>query len=228
MWARLASPIVVSTLAASSAFAQVPKTAAERTAELKERLGTVPATTESVDSSEVPDEAKPSQEIWSYFSAGLLLNLWGRPAIDAAEIREGRVRVVKSSQFSAGVGLQAYYPLRLWTTLRSPDNLRLGSPDKQWFRYSEVGVGPFVGVSLATNDVIDTVAVGLAVSVRRKDGGVRFGLGVAFDPDAQHLASDYRQDSLVPANTSDIQYVREMAVGGQFMISFTPGFSEGD
>jgi hypothetical protein len=30
----------------------------------------------------------------------------------------------------------------------------------------------------------------------------------------------------VPVNTTDVQYIHEMAIGGQFMLSFTPGFSE--
>lgn len=206
-----------------------PPSGVSRTpAELKLRLQEVPAANESVNGDEVPAETKPSQELWSYFSAGLLLNLWGQPAIDAAEIRGGRVRALKTSQFSAGVGLQAYYPLHLWTLLRSSDDKKIGDLTKSWFRYSEVGIGPYVGVSFATRDVIDTVAVGLALSMRRKEGGIRFGFGLAFDPDAQHLASDFAEGVRVPVNTTDVQYIHEMAIGGQFMLSFTPGFSEND
>jgi hypothetical protein len=205
-----------------------PAVVGKTPAQLKLRLQDVPAANESVNGDEVPDESKPSQELWSYFSAGLLLNLWGRPAIDSAEIRGGRVRVLKTSQFGAGVGLQAYYPLCLWTALRSSDDKKIGDPTKAWFRYSELGIGPYVGVSLATSDIIDTVAVGLALSMRRKEGGIRFGFGLAFDPDARHLASDFKEGARVPVNTTDVQYIHEMAVGGQFMLSFTPGFSENE
>lgn len=185
-----------------------------------------PISVDSVEQGDVPKAQQVSPEFWSYFSAGLLMNYWGKPPIESAEIRDGRVRVVKSSQFSAGLALQAAYFFNFKDTYRSTDFLPVGDPGKRWFKHSELGIGPYIGVSLASKDIIDTISIGVALSARRKEGGVRFGFGISFDPDAQHLAADFHENAAAPLNATDVRYVTERAIGGQFMISFTPGFSE--
>lgn len=167
--------------------------------------------------SEVIANKLDTESLWSHFSAGILVNVFFGSPIGEAEVRDGVVRVKKERTVTAGIGVQAYFPFWLARYARTNDG------GKTWTKYSEHGFGPYVGVSFGSDDVIDTVALGLAYSGRREDGGIKIGVGVVVDPNAKFLASDYKEDEPAPAQSEDINFKEKMAFGLQLMVSFTPG-----
>jgi hypothetical protein len=183
-----------------------------------------PSPSESVNEQKVPISARPGSDLWSYFSAGILINAFPAHLVESAEIRSGIVRIQEEQRIGVGLGLQAFYPLYDLTYLRSPDLLPLEDKSKIWRKYSQYGVGPYIGVSLTSTDIIDTVALGVAFSVQRREGGVRLGLGCVVDPNAKYLSPEFRAGDSAPTGAEGISYVTKAAVGLQVMMTFTPGF----
>jgi hypothetical protein len=167
---------------------------------------------------EINKKVDSKESVWSYFSAGFLVNYFPKDLIAEAQIREGTVRARKRINAVVGVGLQAFYPIGRWEFFRSDDS------GATWAKYSDHGIGPYVGASLSSEEVIDSFAIGVAYSHRREDAGVRIGVGCALDPDAQYLAKDYALDAVAPAGSEGVEYEQKPAFGLQVMITFTPGW----
>jgi len=186
--------------------------------------------TKDVEADGVPEKARPASDFWSYFSAGLLVNWFPKDIIEAAEIRNGVVRVTERKNVFAGVGLQAFYPLPwwTWTYLRAPDLLPITNENKKWVKSSEVAVGPYVGASVSSETVIENVAVGLAFSATTKSAGIRIGAGFVVDPSVQYLSPEFKDGQPPPMDSTGVSYVKEVAYGGQLMLSFTPGFGSAE
>lgn len=167
------------------------------------------------------DEEFSGESIWQYFSAGILVNKYfgdeGDQPIAEAVVRSGKVRVTKKRDVVLGLGLQAHYAFALSTIVRQEAE---GDPWKKW---SEHGLGPYVGVMLDSDDVIDALAVGLAYSHRRQSEGVRIGVGLVMDPDAKHLDGVKEGDALAEGEV-EVPTQERLAWGIQVMVAFTPGF----
>jgi hypothetical protein len=190
-----------------------------------------PVATSSIPADEVKESRLDSKTIWSYFSAGLLLSYFRRDEIEAAEVRDGVVRVLKRRNFAAGVGLQAYYPFPFATFTYA----RRSNENAKWTKYSETSFGPYVGAALSSDSIIDMISLGVAYSSQRKEGGIRIGVGAVANPRAQHLAPDFQENMAAPMTTNadgtkvvatDIKYVQENAFGFQVMLTFTPGLGD--
>jgi hypothetical protein len=163
-------------------------------------------------------QKKPGDELWRYFSAGFLVNSYSDQIVHKAEIRNGVVRVTDSQKVQVGIGLQAYYPLFLWPRLISYDNR------VTWVKGSELSFGPYVGVAIGSDNIIDSFAIGLAYSQRRTFGGFRIGVGYAVDPKVQRLADDFKDGQAAPDGATQASLKDESTGALQIMVSFTPGW----
>lgn len=161
---------------------------------------------------------KESDDLWRYFSAGFLVNYFSDDVVNEAEIRDGIVRVTDSQSTQIGIGLQAYFPFYLVPYVVSSDG------GETWIKGSEVSVGPYAGVMVAGSDVIDNFAIGIAYSHRRTFGGIRIGVGYAFDPKVKRLSDEFLDGNAAPANATQVKYKEESAGAVQVMISFTSGW----
>lgn len=194
-------------------------------------------TAKSVSDQQQQEAGVDTNSIWSYFSAGFLFDgfIGKERNIESAEVRNGVTRVLSRQTFMAGVGVQAMYPFNVATYVRVSDD---GAPAK---KYSQHGVGPYIGASLSSDTITDTIGVGVAYSYLRKDGGVRIGIGPVIKLKAQRLAPDFPEDQAAPTATSsmtgsdgmtvsgsapvtEVKYVQQPALGLQLMVTFTPGF----
>ncbi len=190
-----------------------------------------------VDVSKLSDKAQKQladDSFWKFFSAGVVVNAYlHEPPVTDAAIRGGKVRIKKQENVSAQLALQASYPIGEWTTVRSTDGRPLNDRRKEWFKYSEKGIGPYVSLSLASDSsIIDSVGVGLMYSYRRQAAGVKIGLGAAIKPQAKFLAPDFPKNKAPTFESTDtstptaVEYVEKAAVGYQLVITFTPGFGQ--
>ncbi len=177
---------------------------------------------QEVDLATVPDaQVKESDDIWNYFSAGILMNYIPKDVIEAAEVRGGKIRVAKRRNFSAAVGLQAFYAFPFLTSTWGVKN-----DDGSYTKTAESGWGPYVAASLSTERIVSTIGVGLGYQSRSQTAGIRIGLGVVFEPAAQYLAVDFPEDGDAPAESEGVRYVEQTAIGGQLMLTFVPGYDD--
>jgi hypothetical protein len=171
---------------------------------------------------EIPDDKKSqvqdSSEIWKYFSAGFLVNYYNTEIITTAEIRDGIVRVTDSQRVQTGLGLQSYFPIYLDTEVITTDG---GTTYKKG---SEKSLGPYAGVMVNSDNIIDNFAIGISYSHRREFGGIRIGLGYAFDSEVQKLADDFKDGHAAPSGATQIAFKKESEGAIQLMISFTAGW----
>lgn len=199
-----------------------------------------PATNSAAEEAEPPelmraeedvaeDKKEPVEsDIWTYFSAGILVNSFSTERVGEAEIRNGRVRVLSENKVGVGVGVQAFYPLFSAGTVVLENESNLGKAGEKWTQYSKYGVGPYVGLTLETKDVIDSAGFGLAYYLRRKEGGIRLGVGLVVDPNARYLSDEFVDGELAPeraegVKAEGIKYREKTAYGFQFMVAFTGG-----
>lgn len=161
---------------------------------------------------------KENDEIWRFFSAGFLVNKYFDENISKAEIRNGIVRVTDSQNISMGIGLQAFFPFKVWSYVISNDN------GNTWQKGSEISFGPYAGVMMNGDNIIDNFAIGFAYSQRREFGGIRLGVGFLFDPSVQRLADDFKDGESAPTGETSVKYKHVSTKGLQIMLSFTSGW----
>lgn len=158
------------------------------------------------------------EDLWRYFSAGFLVNVYSDDIVNSAEIRDEKVRIVDSQKTKIGVGLQAYFPFYKLSYVISTDK------GKTWVKGSEVSVGLYSGVMVDSTNIIDNFSVGLAYSHRRTFGGLRIGIGYAFDPSVQRLSDEFVNGEPAPVGETQIRYKNESSGAIQLMVSFTSGW----
>lgn len=183
------------------------------------------AAVKSTDDLTPEEKKKLETDFWAYFSGGLLVNFFpeslpslGESLVNEAEIRGTTVRVKSVPAATATFGLQAFVPV--WS---GGSNLVDPTTDSVT-KLSEWGVGPYVGVGLGSESLIETVALGVAWSYRRKEIGIRIGLGAVADPSARFLSPEFAPGAAVPAGAETIEFIERPTGGVQLMLSFTPGF----
>lgn len=161
------------------------------------------------------------------FSPALLTTFdVGRPRVDSADLvgDPKKVRVTKDSSTRVGFGLEAHY------FFLPPYSLLGQIATKKW------GVGPFVSLTLGTNDIIDNVGAGILLGmqrdaiIERATGGrvvqegagdsFNLGIGLSIDPDAQVLGKGFHENQAPPAGEDSVRYRTTTQVGVQLVFSY--------
>lgn len=150
--------------------------------------------------------------------------------VDTAEIvgDPKLVRVTKDNNVNVGFGLEAHY------FFLPPANF-LGIPQ---LRSGKWGVGPYIGITLGSNDIIDTVSAGIMLGLRRdaffdavtevaEGNGDSFniGLGLAVDPDAQILGKGFHPNQAPPAGEDQVRFRTTNQLGIQLTFSYMFNFT---
>lgn len=179
--------------------------------------------TEEVNEDKVPQSEQEKNLIWNYFSAGFIVNIFPKSdRVSEAEIREGVVRAKAEDDAVVSLGLQASFPVVHRSVYRR--RKQTNGSRAEYEKVFEWGVGPYVGVSSSTTEVIDALGIGLQYSAKRYFGGVVLGCGFTIDPDAKFLADDFVDGEAVGEGVQSVQFKKKPAYGFQMMISFTPGW----
>jgi hypothetical protein len=120
-------------------------------------------------------------------AVGFLWNVTGVDIVsDASVDANGIVRVDKRSNTSAGAMLEMHYFPKRWKS-------------------NTAGAGPFVGVRLASDQIIDAVGLGFMIGWKIGDTGSKgFGLGIGYAaiPTAKTLGHEFVEDHAAPLDPS--------------------------
>ncbi|MEK7630710.1 MAG: hypothetical protein AAB417_01640 [Patescibacteria group bacterium] len=145
--------------------------------------------------------------------------------VDTAEIVGDPkvVRVTKDNNVNVGFGLESHY-------MFLPPARFLGIPQLMEGKW---GVGPYVSVTLGSNDIIDTVGAGFVLGLRRdaffdvatdaaRTNGDSFniGVGIAIDPDAKVLGAGFNSNQPPPAGEDQVRFRTTSQVGCQVFFSY--------
>ena len=145
------------------------------------------------------------------FGVGVAFTLdWGgQSRVKDAELVNNIVRVTESQDGEARVLLEVHH---FWP---------LGTGDSEKALY---GVGPFVSVQPGSDDVIDSLGIGVMVGMRRNaksNSSLNIGLGLIVDPNSQLLGDGIVANQPLPAGETAIRYKTEYETGFMLMASFS-------
>ncbi len=120
------------------------------------------------------------------------------------------VHVTESRENSTAILLEAHYFFQ---------------PSKILDTY-EWGFGPFLGVQVSEDDVLQGIGFGAMVGFRYAEDSSRsfnIGLGMFLDEDVQTLASGFSDGAAPPGGETQVRYDKEDAWRGALMFSFAWG-----
>lgn len=123
--------------------------------------------------------------------------------VESAAVRKGKIRVEKSDQVRLGVLVEAHRMFRVFD-----DDDRFGH-------------GPYAGLIVGQEDVIDAFSIGWMGAMRRGDSSQSFNLmvGVFLDPNAKMLADDFQEGDTFKTD-GQVQYKEEPMWGWLLGASF--------
>ena len=145
------------------------------------------------------------------FGVGVAFTLdWGgQSRVKDAELVNNIVRVTESQDGEARVLLEVHH---FWP---------IGGATREEALY---GFGPFVSVQPGSDDVIDSLGIGVMVGMRRSpksDNSLNIGLGLIVDPNSQLLGDGIVANQPLPAGETSIRYKTEYETGFLLMASFS-------
>ncbi len=122
------------------------------------------------------------------------------------------VHVTESRDATTAVLLETHYFFQL--------------PDSDIFGLTKWGFGPFLGVQVSEDDVLQGIGFGAMVGFRYNEESSRsfnIGLGMFLDEDVQTLASGFSDGAAPPGGETQVRYDKEDAWRGALMFSFAWG-----
>ena len=145
------------------------------------------------------------------FGVGVAFTLdWGgQSRVKDAELVNNIVRVTESQDGEARVLLEVHH---FWP---------IGGATREEALY---GFGPFVSVQPGSDDVIDSLGIGVMVGMRRSpksDNSLNIGLGLIVDPNSQLLGDGIVANQPLSAGETSIRYKTEYETGFLLMASFS-------
>jgi hypothetical protein len=173
--------------------------------------------------------AAPADDKFSGFGfSPALVTMFGLDTVSTAQLAGTPkvVRVTKDNGTRVGLGLESHYFFT--PALHFLCIPKLG-PDT-W------GFGPYVGLTVGTDNVIETVGTGLLLGFRRdavgktaSDGSVtskasadsfNLGVGVVIDPNAQVLGKGFQANQPPPNGEDQVRFLTTTKVGVGLMFSY--------
>ena len=213
--------LVVSQELAVSSGAQADMAAAPSgaTGDLQDRPAQVPASEPGDEGGDTPQPSRtvsaveePNKDFMGIkFGVGVAFTLdWGgQSRVKDAELVNNIVRVTESQDGEARVLLEVHH---FWP---------IGGATREEALY---GFGPFVSVQPGSDDVIDSLGIGVMVGMRRSpksDNSLNIGLGLIVDPNSQLLGDGIVANQPLPAGETAIRYKTEYETGFLLMASFS-------
>lgn len=178
-------------------------------------------TTESapnVETTEANPDAKPTEDKcgskpkfgcfggWQWGGAiSLAMDFPGKERIAKAEVVNGLVRVTDEDDADARLLLELH-------------NFIPFGKDSEW------GIGPFVAIQPGSDEIIESVGLGVMIGRRLfkdKESSFNIGIGAIVDPSAQVFGDGVVANEPLPAGETTIRYKEESQWGLLILTSFT-------
>jgi hypothetical protein len=159
-------------------------------------------------------------------------DLHGDSRVDEAELVNGVVRIKKDSDVRTRVMLETHVFAKGFNRLpvvtdNATDEPRIStdvsSVTSDTPTVPMVGLGPFIAVQPGSDEIIESVAVGVMIGWRRtqnlKDtSSLNIGIGYVVDPNTQVLGAGIRPNQTLPNGETAIRY-RKTNQGGVLLVT---------
>lgn len=130
-----------------------------------------------------------------------------RDRVSDASVVGGLVRVDDEDNGRARIMLESHYFFTLDTETKK----------KAW------GIGPFIALQPGTNEIIESIGIGVMMGFRRGNGPESFniGIGAVVDPNTRVLGDGIVADAPLPPGETNVRYKEEMQTGLLIISSFS-------
>lgn len=148
---------------------------------------------------------------------GAVISVDDRPRVEEAELVGGVVRVTKDNDVAFGpiLELHKFFGIGGKKLVRDPEVSFLAGPGSGCARsllpktdVPLVGFGPFVGLRIGGDEVVQSFAAGIMFGFRKADGDKSLNLGVAYatDPRVRTLGDGIEEGKALPAGETEIRF----------------------
>ena len=135
------------------------------------------------------------------FGVGVVMDFSDKTRVNEASVVNGIVRVNSDSNTSFRPMIDVHAPI--------------------WKLSGTITAGPFIGVQLSKEQLVDSLGGGLMVSlpVGKTIKTLNLGLGAVVDPNVRTLGNGIKEDEALPAGETEIRYRNTGKIGLLFMTS---------
>lgn len=156
------------------------------------------------------------------FGVGLSLTIDAgqNERINAASVVDGIVRIDDEDDATANVMLESHYFFKT-PSKKNDKKVLWGLLDE-----SKFGHGPFVAVRPGDEDIIDAIALGWMIGLKRDEeatstGSWNLGLGFIVDPNVQILGDGIEANKPLPGMETEVRFKEKTQGGLLIMTSFS-------
>lgn len=176
-----------------------------------------------------PDSALNPDDQWRSYGFGVAVtythDLGGHDRVKNAQVVNGVVRITEDNNALPRIMLETHYFFKPTGKLFGLfDSVKNSTETKVW------GHGPFVGIQPGSQNIIEAVAIGWMVGLRRPDpqndsltANSSFNLGIGFvvDPNVQVLGDGVTKNQALPVGETQVRFKDSAQYGLLLMSSFS-------